>query len=92
MIVRILDDGQFEIGDAEVGALEADDAALGAAIEAGDEAQFESALAKLIDYVHENGSPLDPTTITPSSLTIPRAGATLAEVRELLDSEELAEG
>jgi hypothetical protein len=91
MIVRILGGGQFEIEESHLEALEALDAKLFATIEVGDEASFADTLAALINAVRTYGKPLDPTTITPSDLTVPHEGATLAEVRELLNSEGLAE-
>jgi hypothetical protein len=91
MIVRILGEGQFEVAEANLAKLEPLDATLFAAIEAGDEAAFGPALQELISSVRAHGTPLDPTTITPSHLTVPHEGATLSEVRELLNSEGLAE-
>ena len=91
MIVRILDLGQFEVAKESLAELEALDAKLLAAIEAGDESAFGLALQALISAVRAQGTPLDPTTIKPSDLTVPHEGATLSEVRELLNSEGLAE-
>jgi hypothetical protein len=91
MIVRVLGEGQFDVDQASLESLEALDAKLFATIEVGDEAGFADTLQALITAVRTHGKPLDPTTITPSDLTVPHEGATLAEVRELLNSEGLAE-
>jgi hypothetical protein len=91
MIVRILSEGQFDVPEADLRELESLDAKLFATIEVGDEAGFATTLQELITAVRTHGTPLDPTTIKPSDLTVPHEGASLSEVRELLNSEGLAE-
>ncbi|HUZ20591.1 MAG TPA: hypothetical protein VMU75_08485 [Acidimicrobiales bacterium] len=92
MIVRILNEGQFEVDGATMDRLEALDAELAVALAGGDEEQFQRALAALQTKVRSIGRPVDATTIVPSDLTLPAPGSTLAEVQDLLASEEVPEG
>ena len=91
MIVRILGERQYEVGESELARLEELDEKLNTAIAANDEHGFADILASLIEDVRSSGTPVGPEVITPSNLTVPHEGATIAEVRELLNSEDLAE-
>lgn len=86
MIVRILGEGQYEVPETELPALEQLDAALNKAIESDDEASFSRLLAELVATVRR-GAQLTAETIVPSQLTVPPEGATLGEVRQLLAEE-----
>jgi hypothetical protein len=88
MIVRILGEGQFEVQESEIGALEELDAKLAAAIESGDEAAFTAVLASLAEKVRSAGTALDAGKIVSSDLTVPHEGASIDEVRHLLASED----
>jgi hypothetical protein len=92
VIVRILGEGQFRVDDSAAGELNALDATLEKAVNAGDEQAFGSALAALHDRVRSLGSPLAEDAIKPSDLILPRSGADVAEVRELLTGEGLIPG
>ena len=92
MIVRILGEGQYELADSSAPSLEALDAELNRALENGDEAEFATALSKLAETVRSSGARVDPARFVPSDFTVPHDGSTLAEGRELLSSEDLAEG
>lgn len=92
MIVRILGEGQLEIPESAVGALNELDRALEAAVDAGDDAAFRPALAALVARVREVGSPVSADDLRPSGLIIPRPDATMAEVRGLLTDEGLIPG
>jgi hypothetical protein len=92
VIVRILGEGQLEVPEAAVGELNELDGQLEAAVEQGDEAAFQSALAALLARIREVGSPADPDTLEPSGLIVPQADATMAEVRKLLTDEGLIPG
>jgi predicted HAD superfamily Cof-like phosphohydrolase len=88
MIVRILGESQYEVDADTATKLEQLDGALAAAIESGDEEGFASTIHKLHEMVRSAGSEVSAETIVPSDLTVPHSGASLAEVRELLASEE----
>jgi hypothetical protein len=92
VIVRILGEGQLEVADAAIAALNELDAQLEAAVERGDEAGFSAALAALLGRVREIGTPAEPDTLSPSALILPQADATMDDVRELLSDDGLIPG
>jgi PspA-Associated protein len=92
MIVRILGEGQYDLSDDAVSALNDLDAEVEAAIEAGDEGSFGEALASLLDGVRTAGVPHDAESLAPSDLILPMADATLDEVRDMLSGDGLIPG
>lgn len=92
MIIRILNEGQWEVdgaGEAALDRLNELDAEVEAAVEAGDEDRFGPALHALLDAVRHDGVRLPDDTLHDSDLILPPADATLAEVRALLaDTDE----
>jgi hypothetical protein len=57
MIVRILGEGQYELSDDDVSALNDLDARVESAVEAGDEDDFRAALTALLDDVRAATTP-----------------------------------
>ena len=92
MIVRILSEGQFDLPDDSLDALNELDAKLEGAIEASDEASFTSALAALLDRVRSLGEPVALDALVPSTLILPHESASLAEVRDMLSGDGLIPG
>jgi hypothetical protein len=92
MIVRIMGEGQLSLDDDAVDELNKLDTALEAAIEQGDEAEFEVALSAILRRARELGEALPLDAIEPSDLILPRDGATIAEVRDLLGNSGLIPG
>ena len=92
MIVRILGEGQLDVPDGEVSRLNELDNELAAAIDAGDEPRFRSALAALLGRVREVGTALPDDALTPSDLVLPAADTDLEDVRALLSDEGLIPG
>jgi hypothetical protein len=92
VIVRILGEGQFEIPDEELDALNALDSAVEDAVNAGDEGAFGAALGSLLDAVRDAGTALPDDSLEDSDLILPPADATIDEVRELLSDEGLIPG
>jgi len=92
MIIRILGEGQLRVDDEAVDELNHLDVALEAAVEKHDEAAFEAALHALLTRARELGTELAADAIEPSDLILPREGATIAEVRELLADGGLVSG
>jgi hypothetical protein len=92
MIVRILGEGQLEIADDHVDALNELDRTVESSIEAGDQAAFEAALTALLDDVRRRGTPLPEDSLHDSDLILPPADATIDEVRELLEGDGLIPG
>ncbi len=91
MIIRILGEGQFDVPDQELEALNALDDELQAAIEAGNEEEFRSALTALLEKVR-SGKPVPPEDLVSSKLILPAADASLHEVRDLLSGDGLIPG
>jgi hypothetical protein len=89
MIVRIMAEGQFDIDDGELPALNELDSDVESAVEAGDEQRFRSSLDALLDAVRQRGEPVPDDTLVDSDLILPPADATLEEVRALLGDEGL---
>jgi hypothetical protein len=92
MIVRILAEGQWEVGDDALDRLNALDGEVEAAVEAGDTVTFSQALGALLDAVRGAGARLPDDTLHDSDLILPPADATLEEVREMLSGEGLIPG
>jgi len=92
MIVRILGEGQLEVPDEQLDALNELDSAVESAVEAGDETSFSSSLAALLEGVRRSGSSLPEDTLHDSDLILPPSDATIAEVRELLQGDGLIPG
>ncbi|WP_370250166.1 hypothetical protein [Nocardioides sp.] len=92
MIVRILGEGQFDVDDGHLDRLNELDAAVEAAVAAGDDAAFGLAFPALLDGVRSLASPTDPAALVESDLVLPPADATLAEVRDLLADDGLIPG
>jgi hypothetical protein len=92
VIVRIMGEGQLEIDDSRLTELNPLDDALTAAVEAGDDAKFRSALVALLDAVRSTGSPVADDALVDSDLVLPFAEAHIDEVRELLSGEGLIPG
>jgi len=92
VIVRIMGEGQLEIDDSRLTDLNPLDDALTAAVEAGDDAKFRSALVALLDAVRSLGSPVADDALVDSDLVLPFAEAHIDEVRELLSGEGLIPG
>ena len=89
MIVRILNEGQWEVDESELTELNKLDDEVEAAIEQGDEVAFTGSLAALLSAVRERGTPLPVDSLEDSDLILPPSDASLAEVRELLGEEGL---
>jgi hypothetical protein len=92
VIVRILGEGQFRIGDAAAAELNRLDTELEAAVNHNDEAAFATALDGLLAQVRAQGSPLPPDTLEESDLILPHQGSSMDEVRKLLTDEGLIPG
>ena len=92
MIVRISGEGQFEVAESHVEELNRLDDDLTKAVDAGDEAQFTSALQALLTSVRSAGKELPADFIGPSDLVLPSPDATIHEVREVLGDEGLIPG
>ena len=80
MIVRVLEDGQYEVDAQAEKDINDLDATLGKALDTEDVAAFDAALAELVELVHATGKKLETNDLRPSDLAIPAAGSTLHPV------------
>lgn len=84
MIVRILEDGQYEVDD-DLGPLQRLDEELEHAVKAEDQAAFEQTLRAMISEVRSRGRRLEPGEIVTSDLALPAEGSTIDELQSLLN-------
>jgi hypothetical protein len=89
MIVRIMGEGQVEVGGDDLEALNVLDDQLEAAIVAGDEGGFRTALEALLESVRQVGKALPAESLEPSDLVLPPVDAAMEEVRAMLGNEGL---
>ena len=92
MIVRILAEGQYDVSEEALSALNELDAEVESAIESGDEEAFRASLGALLDAVRTAGVAHDADSLEPSDLILPMGDATLAEVRDMLSGDGLVPG
>jgi len=92
MIVRILGEGQLVLEKESLTELNQLDDALMAAVEAGEQGAFASAMTALLGKVRELGTPLPVEELKPSDFILPSADSSLDEVRDLLSSDGLIPG
>lgn len=92
MIIRILGEGQFDVAEHTVEALNGIDSQLQSAVDASDELAFRKSLADLLALVREVGERVPDDYLGPSELVLPAAESTLEEVRALLGDEGLIPG
>jgi hypothetical protein len=92
MIIRILNEGQWQLPDDRMGQLNALDEKVETAVDTSDEAHFADALAGLLDAVRTGGERLPDDSLEDSDLILPPADATIDEVRALLTDEGLIPG
>ena len=87
MIVRLMGDGQYRVGEHLLERLnELDDEAT-AAVEAGDEAKLDQALDQLFELVRAEGERLPDEDLSASGVIVPPSDLTLEETRRLMTHE-----
>ena len=89
MIVRILSEGQWEVDEQHLDALNALDAAVEKAVASGDEEAFRTGMTGLLDGVRRQGTRLEDDSLQESDFILPPADATIDEVRALMTDEGL---
>ena len=92
MIVRILGEGQYDLANDALVALNGLDEQIETAIAAGDEEMFRTALLGLLAAVRSSGTHHAEDSLDESDLILPPPDATLDEVRELLNEDGLIPG
>jgi len=92
MIVRILGEGQYDVPDHALDALNGLDTQIESAIADGDEEMFRTALDGLLAGVRSSGTHRDSETYDESDLILPPGDASLEEVRDMLGDDGLIPG
>ena len=92
MIVRILGEGQYDLDDHALDALNGLDTQIEQAIESGDEDMFRTALQGLLSAVRSSGTHHSLDSLDESDMILPPPDATIDEVRELLGDDGLIPG
>ena len=89
MIVRILNEGQWELSEEAVRDLNSLDDAIDKAVASADQEQLASALQALLSRVRSTGTVVPDDELRDSDLILPDADSTVEDVRALLsDSDE----
>jgi hypothetical protein len=92
MIVRISNEGQYEVPDEDTTALNELDNAAVSACEASDEESFRNAFNLLLDYVRTKGKPVDDDALFGSDIILPPPDVSLEEARTEFQGEGLIPG
>lgn len=92
MIIRIMAEGQYEVADDELQALNVLDAEVESAVLADDADAFGSAFAQLLDRVRSHGTAVADDTLVDSDLVLPPGDADLHEVAAMLGDSGLIPG
>ena len=89
MIVRILNEGQWELSEEAVRDLNSLDDAIDKAVASADQEQLAIALQALLNRVRSTGTVVPDDELRDSDLILPDADSTVEDVRALLtDSDE----
>jgi hypothetical protein len=88
MIVRILNEGQWQVGDHLIEELNTLDDAVEKAVQAGDQDALAVALDTLLDKVRSEGTALQDAELHDSDLILPAADSTVADVQSMLSESE----
>jgi hypothetical protein len=92
MIVRISNEGQYELSEADTGRLNELDNEAVSACEANDEAGFRTVFDRLLDYVRTKGTLVGDDDLFGSDIILPPPDVSLAEARTEFQGEGLIPG
>ena len=92
MIVRISGEGQYDVGDADVAALNELDNATVTACQAGDGSDFADVYAKLVEFVRSKGNKLDDDELLGSDIILPPPDLSVEEARVAFQGDGLIPG
>lgn len=92
MIIRISTEGQYEVDEADLAALNELDNKAVSDCEAGDEASFHATFTALLDFVRSKGRPVDDDHLGGSDLILPPPDVSLEEAKEEFSGEGLIPG
>ena len=92
MIVRIATEGQYEVQDGTVPALNELDNETVAACDADDEERFKQIYSKLLELIRTEGRPLGDDELEGSDLILPPPDVSLEEAKQEFSGEGLIPG
>jgi hypothetical protein len=89
VIVRIAEEGQYELDDAHHARLDELDDAVVAAVDADDEDRFHESFEELLQFVRAEGTPTAGDDLRPSEIILPPADLSFVEAGEDFTGEGL---
>jgi hypothetical protein len=89
VIVRIASEGQFKMPEEAVDRLNGLDNAAVAAVEAGNQEEFQDLWGKMLELVRSEGQPVDHDELVGSDVILPPADTTFAEAAAEFTGEGL---
>lgn len=92
MIVRIMGEGQFEVDETAIAALNQIDAELEVDIRTSKMDCVPGHILRMAELVRRSGKPLAPDVFEPSDAVLPPPDSSLPELQELLGAEGLIPG
>jgi hypothetical protein len=92
VIVRIATEGQYELGDGDLDALNELDNEAVAACSSDDEQRFQATFARLLDLVRSKGVPVADDDLRGSDLILPPPDVSLEEAKSEFTGEGLIPG
>jgi hypothetical protein len=92
MIIRIATEGQYELTNGDVAALNELDNAAVAACETDDESAFHETFVRLLEFVRSNGRAVAEDELVGSDLILPPPDVTLEEAKQEFSGEGLIPG
>jgi len=92
VIVRIATEGQYEVGEGDMPALEQLDNDAVAACEDGDEQRFNDTFTRLVEFVRERGQPVPEDRLDPSDAIFPPPDVSFQEAKAEFSGEGLIPG
>jgi hypothetical protein len=92
VIVRIATEGQYELEDGAVTAMNELDNQAVAACDAGDDERFRATFARLLEVVRTQGRPLDEDVLEGSDLILPPPDVSIEEAKAEFSGEGLIPG
>ena len=92
MIVRISGEGQYDVAEADVAALNELDNATVAACQAGDGSDFADVYAKLVEFVRSNGHKVGDDELLGSDIILPPPDLSVQEARKAFQGDGLIPG
>ncbi len=92
MIVRISNEGQYEVSDDDAAGLNQLDNEAVASCEKSDEQAFHDVFERLLDYVRTHGQPVPDDELVGSDIILPPADVSLEEAKTEFQGEGLIPG